>query len=393
MFKKRKLIARIRPYLDRPEAIVITGFRRVGKTAILRHLYEQTPSKNKLFLDLENPLNQRIFEARDYDVVLQEFAGRNLATSGTMYVFLDEIQFAHHIPSVAKYLMDHYRVKFFMTGSSSFYLKNLFSESLAGRKFLFELFPLDFEEFLWFTRGERSAFGSHDMMMAQYDEYLRYGGFPSVVLARSPDEKAIELDNILGSYFQLDVRTFAQFRDNENLRNLLLLLAPRAGSKADVSKLADALRVSRSTVYHYLDFLSHTYLISQLRAYSASSDVRIRHNPKIYFNDSGLLNRIFQVSRGQLFDSNIHHILLARASYERPGSPVDLVHYYQTATGREIDFIVGGKRAIEVKLTASSRDVGRLAKLASRLGIPEYAVVTLSSVSTDDPHIIFPYQI
>lgn len=53
-----------------------------------------------------------------------------------------------------KYLHDHYDAKFFLTGSSSFYLKNLFPESLAGRKVVSELMPLDFREFLVFKGRE-----------------------------------------------------------------------------------------------------------------------------------------------------------------------------------------------------------------------------------------------
>lgn len=63
-------------------------------------------------------------------------------------IFLDEFQAKPEITKAIKYLYDHYNVKFFLTGSSSFYLKNLFPESLAGRKVTFELFPLDFREFL-----------------------------------------------------------------------------------------------------------------------------------------------------------------------------------------------------------------------------------------------------
>ena len=49
-----------------------------------------------------------------------------------------------------KYLHDTYSIKFLLTGSSSYYLKNYFTESLAGRKVVFEMFPLTFGEFLDF---------------------------------------------------------------------------------------------------------------------------------------------------------------------------------------------------------------------------------------------------
>ncbi|MGC8777914.1 MAG: AAA family ATPase [Candidatus Caldatribacteriaceae bacterium] len=69
------------------------------------------------------------------------------------YVFLDEIQLSPELPSVVKYLLDHYGIKFFLTGSAGFSLQNLFTESLAGRKYLFELFPLTFREFLAFKES------------------------------------------------------------------------------------------------------------------------------------------------------------------------------------------------------------------------------------------------
>ena len=67
------------------------------------------------------------------------------------------------------------------------YLKNLFTESLAGRKYLFELFPLSFREFFRFKNasmdidvlGRVVPEAVHDMLNRHYEEYLRYGGFPA----------------------------------------------------------------------------------------------------------------------------------------------------------------------------------------------------------------------
>lgn len=57
---KRELFDKIAPFLTSPEVIVITGMRQVGKTTLLTHIYEQIASDNKLFLDLENPLNRKL---------------------------------------------------------------------------------------------------------------------------------------------------------------------------------------------------------------------------------------------------------------------------------------------------------------------------------------------
>ena len=94
-----------------------------------------------------------------------------------------------NLPSIVKYFYDHYQVKFFLTGSASFYLKNLFSESLSGRKYLFELFPLSFSEFLQFKRAE-IVLPKKNLKMSEtefkiiepfWQEYLEFGGFPEVV--------------------------------------------------------------------------------------------------------------------------------------------------------------------------------------------------------------------
>jgi predicted AAA+ superfamily ATPase len=60
-----------------------------------------------------------------------------------------------------------------------------------------------------------------------YDEYLRFGGFPGVVLKTSASEKARALDEIFTSYFQWEVLQLGDFRKNEIIRDLIILLAHR----------------------------------------------------------------------------------------------------------------------------------------------------------------------
>ena len=134
MLIERLLYKQIKPHFDSSEAIIITGMRRTGKTSLLQFIYERVDSSNKLFLDLENPLNQRYFEESNYEKVKSDLEILGLNFTRKAYLFLDEIQLAKNLPSVVKYLIDHYKVKCFLTGSASFYLKNLFSESLAGRR-------------------------------------------------------------------------------------------------------------------------------------------------------------------------------------------------------------------------------------------------------------------
>ena len=187
---RRKLYTAITDRLDAPEAIVVTGMRRVGKTTLIKQVYDNLASENKIFLDLENPINQKLFEETNYEAIKYSLEVLGIDFSKKVYLFLDEIQFVRNLPSVVKYLMDHYKCKFFLTGSSSFYLKNLFSESLAGRKIIYELFPLDFEEFLELKESKlvipKQINEAIYLTIIPLDkEYVDFGGFPGIVIKQS----------------------------------------------------------------------------------------------------------------------------------------------------------------------------------------------------------------
>jgi len=155
---QRKIIKYINSQLETREVIAVTGMRRVGKTTLLQMIYEKIETDNKVFLDMENILEQKIFEENDFNNIWANLKPYGITNMKKAYIFIDEIQLKPEIVRAIKYLYDHYEVKFIVTGSSSFYLKNLFPESLAGRKVTFELFPLDFEEFLIFKEADKESY-------------------------------------------------------------------------------------------------------------------------------------------------------------------------------------------------------------------------------------------
>ncbi len=280
MIYQRKLLKTLKKQLFSKEIIVLTGMRRVGKTTLYRMIFDEIKSDNKVFLDMENPLEQRIFEEEDFNNILSNFKEYGINQKSKAYVFLDEIQAMPKAIKAIKYLYDHYDIKFFLTGSSSFYLKNLFPESLSGRKFIFELFPLDFEEFLVFKvqkknfyqnfsdKDKKKNFIVFEKTKKLYDEYIEYGGFPAVVLEEEKENKKLKLNDIFKSYFEKDVKSLADFKEINIFRDLILLLMQRVGSKVEISKLASELGVSRETIYSYLSFLEGTYFFSFISPFS-----------------------------------------------------------------------------------------------------------------------------
>lgn len=381
---KRKLYSIIIDRLETSEAIVITGMRRVGKTTLIRQVYDNLTTNNKIFLDLENPINQKIFEETNYDAIKYRLETLGIDFSKRGYVFLDEIQFVRILPSVVKYLIDHYQLKFFLTGSSSFYLKNLFSESLAGRKIIYELFPLDFEEFLE-LKGSKLVIPkqinevTYLMLIPLYKEFVEFGGFPGVVIKQSLEERREALHEIFTTYFNKEVLSIGGFRNNQVVRDLMLLLINRIGSKIDVQKLSKELGVTRVTINDYLAFLEGTYFISLIFPYSTNSDVEIRSAKKVYLCDSGLVNNLGDVPFGSVFENAIYQKLRLKGE----------VKYYQRKSGVEVDFITE-ETAFEVKTKGSDYDLKRLQRISKTLPVKKVNVVSFEYSNTP---VLYGFQV
>lgn len=374
MIKPRLIYNKIKPLFDSPEAIIITGMRRTGKTTLLNLIFDQIDSKNKIFIDLENPLNRKYFEEENYERIKISFEFLGIDFTHQLYIFLDEIQFVKNLPSVVKYLIDHYKVKFYLTGSASFYLKNLFTESLSGRKYLFELFPLTFSEFLLFKESALKIPDSpHEISKAVfetisplYDEYILFGGFPGVVLKTNVEEKKKALEEIFTSFFQKEILLLGDFRRNEVIRDLILLLTQRLGSKLDIQKISKEIGLSRPTVYEYIAFLEGTFFLKTIRPFTKGKNSEIRKMPKVYLCDTGLANHLGNLDRGLLFENNIFQNLRQRGE----------LNYYQKKKGIEIDFILDKKIAYEVKITPQLSDAKKLKKAANDLNLEGFRIVT-----------------
>ena len=366
----RKIFQQLEAHLTKPQATVITGLRRVGKTTALKYLLSKIEHSNKIYLDFEKIENRILFSQNSYGQIEAGLTALGLRLDIPAVVALDEIQLVTQSPSVVKYLYDTYQIKFILTGSSSYYLKNHFTESLAGRKRIFEMFPLAFDEFLMFKGFESFRFEQaaqkpfnesiYHILKQEYEIFLRYGGFPEVVLAETNEDKIAFLKDIINAYIELDIRLLSDFQVSNDLYRLCQLLASHSGSRIDVTKLSSISGINRNKLNEYLTLFEYTYFIHRIPAFTKNKDKEISSQRKIYIADNGILQQLAQVSSGQVFENAIALQLL------RVGD----VAYYQKKTGQEIDFILDKSIAIEVKETASYPDLKVLKYRSEELELP-----------------------
>lgn len=361
MYYSRSIEPKIKENIDNDEAIIITGIRRVGKTSLMKKIFEDLP-KNKVWFDFENPLDIKYFEDIDYNDVYSNIVNKgDLDKNKRIYIFIDEVQHYPQISKIVKYLIDHYKIKFVLTGSASYYLKNLFPESLSGRKIIFELYPLDFEEFLIFKGEDILKYRKiknkknisqldYEIYNKYYDEFVEWGGFPAVVLLDGANKKEQMLKDIFSSYYQNEIIGLSDYRKNEKIRDLILLLASRVGSQLDLVKISQELGINRTTVYSYLSFLQATYFIHLLSPFSKSIDREVSGSQKVYFCDNGILKTVTNLNSGQILENAVFNQLKTKGQ----------LTYFRKPSGAEIDFVLNKRIAYEVKTTATVSYAGDL---------------------------------
>jgi len=388
--KKRFLFDELYKHLNHKNALIITGMRQVGKTTLMKQVFESVKGP-KLWYDFENPLDMLHFENIDYDAIYELLTSESGSAKERLFVFIDEIQNYPEITKIIKYHIDKYNVKYIVTGSSNYYLKNLFPESLSGRKFLFIMQPLSFNEYLFFNdkiekpdKKDKINFKSVYTLLdykkyeVEYSKYLEFGGFPEVVITRENDLKRLILQNIFASFFEKDIKILSDMKDIREIRDLILMLVPRTGNILDVTKLSNELGINRVKVYNYLELLQGTFFLKLVPKYSKSIDRTVAGGRKVYFSDTGLLNIIGKVNEGQLFENAVANQLSFYGD----------LFYYNKRNITEIDFVLNKEIALEVKLKASISDLNKLVKNAAGLGIKEYYLI--SKNFTDTQNTVFP---
>ncbi|MBI4253424.1 ATP-binding protein [Candidatus Uhrbacteria bacterium] len=368
MIYERAIYPFLKEHATRKQITVITGMRRTGKTTIVKQLLDSISSQNKLYVDLERIDNRELFSAKNYDTIIQSLARRGLSFKEKAYLVLDEIQLAGGISSVLKYLYDTYDIKFIVTGSASYYLKDVFSESLAGRKKIFELYPLGFGEFLRFKEISYPALpllesfflsDEYERLGEYYEEYIQFGGFPEVVLAQHADEKRDLIVDIINSYFLIDIKALTDFRNQQDIYTLMKMLASRAGTRLDYSKISRLTGLSRQTVLNYVEVFEKTYLIARIPVVSKNPDREIVKAKKIYLTDTGILNHLADVSSGTQFENTVYNQLRGKWA----------IAYYAQKTGDEIDFVMDHTIALEAKEHPTEQDQKTLLRLSRHVSL------------------------
>ena len=343
---ERSLEKMIRDQLFEGRAIIIMGARQVGKTTLLKQLFNQGNDR-VLWMSGDDDDVRALFENMT-STRLKALIGDH------QVVIIDEAQRINNIGIRLKLITDQMpEVQLLATGSSSFELADRINEPLTGRKWEYKLFPLSFAELV----NQTSLLEEKRMLPHR----MVYGSYPAVVI--HPGREVAILRELTQSYLYKDILEFDRIHKPEKLTKLLQALAYQAGSEVSYNELAQLCGLDSKTVSSYITILEQAYIVFRLGTFSRNLRNELKHSRKIYFYDNGIRNAIIgnfsQVENradvGALFENYVIAERLKRKEYT-----MDYANswFWRSSTKQEIDYIEekdGHMHAYELKWSPKSK--------------------------------------
>lgn len=363
ILKKRKgYIDRIKPFMQKSVAKVLTGQRRVGKSFLLYQLIEEIlaeePDANIIYINLEDFAFSSLQTAED----LHSYIISHSKEKAKNYIFIDEIQDIPGFEKVIRSLLLNEDNDIYITGSNAKMLSGELATYLSGRYIEFKIYSLSYSEFLEFhglTESETS-----------YELYSRYGGLPYLLNLPLEDETVNEyLKSVYSTIVFRDVVSRYKLRNTLFLEKLIQFLSENIGNLFSAKNISDYLKSQHTTIsvnqiQNYTEYLNNAFLIHRVERYDLIGKRVFEIGEKYYFENMGIRNIVIGyriTDKAKILENLVYNHLLYKGYDIKVG-------YYGD---KEIDFIGeknGEKLYIQVALKIDSdktaeREFGNLLKI------------------------------
>lgn len=314
------------------DSYFLWGARQTGKTTWLTTEYP-----NCRYYDLLRPTEfERLL--RNPELLSQELDGFG---EGDIVV-IDEIQKLPLLLDEVHYLIQRKGIQFVLSGSSARKLKRVGTNLLGGRASLEQMFPL--------VSAEIPDF---DIMRA-----VNNGMIPRHYAVSNPTQR---LRGYIGVYLNEEIREEALARNLSTFARFLEVAAQCDGEVLVYKNVAQDCGIDHRTVKEYFAILQDTLVGYLIPGFTSSKKRRAIAAPKFYFFDVGITNYLLRRSNmvlgtdafGHAFEHFIIQELIAYIGYNHL---CDQLSYWRTATGYEVDAVVGdGRVAIEIKAVEEAK--------------------------------------
>lgn len=373
--------------------LALTGVRRSGKSSMTVQLalgqLEET-----FFFNFEDPIFFPGAQVQVLDQLLtlyEEEMGKK-----PKLVILDEIQNVQGWERWVRKAIDlgHYQIV--VTGSSSHLLSSEIATAISGRVIEQTIWPLSFAESLTFSKITPTTKGTWARAL---DTYLRWGGFPKVILTPDETDRIVLLKQYLSDIVLRDVVSRHSIHNHHALNQIIGFYLTGLGCLHSYNSLRKAFGISIELASKLTDYLGQAFLVFEMSRYHPNLKVQARDAKKIYVIDTGLRTVSLQSNRedwGRLAENAVYLELRRRGKQVFYYKQVQEVDFIITELGKPIDAIQVCYSDLEDSKTRN-REINGLLECLQDLSLPSGKILTLSleDVLTQDGktiHFIPIYQ-
>ena len=360
VYRREKYLAHIRSfYHDEGLIKVITGVRRCGKSCLMLSIADElresgVPDENIVFIDLDARGNRKV---RNPDALESLIDGSTpLDAQGTIYLFVDEIQNVQGFEEVINGYRTDGGWSIFITGSNSYLLSGELATKLTGRYLEFEVFTLDFAEYLAMKRFLGKEVSPN--LSQEFTEYLRLGGFPKAVEYDSEADKRAYVQGVVQEIFEKDVKRSNKIKNVSVFNAVRDYLINNFGAPTSLKNLlahfneVEKVPIKRETLNRYIQILVDAKIVYRCQRFDMKSRKSLTREEKYYLADLGfyfVMNTDARINYGHVLENVTYQYLRSKG--------------YMVSVGRigalECDFVArrafGDYFYIQVAMTIADR--------------------------------------
>jgi len=357
--------------------VFLTGPRQCGKTTLAEMIAESFP--NSLYFNWDIATDKKRLIEDPYF-----FQHLRRKDESTPLIVLDEIHKYKDWKNYLKGVFDgfHHDFRFLVSGSGRLDLHQRGGDSLAGRYYSFQLWPLTLAE-LGKKQTTLDAFWENPLRVCGDDpadcdaiwrRLAQYSGFPEPYLAAKATTYRRWSSTYHRQLIREDIRDLVDVKNIEDMEVLFALLPSRVKSPLSIPSLAGDLKVSYNTVKSWLGIFDRFFLTFTLTPWAQSLSRALHKERKTYVLDVAMIE-----DPGARFENMIAvELLRAVSNWNDMGEGNFDLRFIRTKEGREVDFVLIKNRRPVLLVEAKSGDEDadpNLKRFQSALRVPAVQLV------------------
>lgn len=380
--ENRALYRNIWKELSEGKAMVfMAGPRQAGKTTLAQLISKDFA--NKIYFNYDLVTNKKLLIKKP--LFFEETPRKD--TSQPLVIF-DEIHKYRHWKNYLKGIYDQFSAeyKFLVLGSGRLNVFQRGGDSLAGRYYLFNVWPFTLAELMNknlkladFLKNPLQIPERQKRFAELWKDLSRLSGFPEPFLSGKETTYRRWSKTYHQQLIREDIRNMTEVRSIDHIEILFSLLPSRVGAPLSLDNLARDLQVSFNSVKNWLNIFESFFLIFRISPWTRKISRAITREKKLYFLNTAAIEK--PASR---FENMVAvELLRAVSNWNDLGQGRFELNYLRNKEKEEVDFLLSNNGVpllmIETKLSDDNLSKS-LVKFQNTLNIPAIQLVNQPNI-------------